>query len=106
MPLVALTWGRMLAWSKLSMKQKAGAAFLALLFLFSGPGLLYVASTTPDLLKTAGSLLCGIGVLLAPSSFSRSFGAPLQFTKMPVVSRLFLGAGLLSLVAAWVATVV
>ena len=86
----------MLAWSRLSGRQRAYGVFLVVVFLFGSPILIASAGSIPSQAQIGGALICSIGLILNPLSFTQSVGAVPDLHVIPKVCRgLFIVGGIL-----------
>jgi hypothetical protein len=84
----------MFGWRDLSIGKRAGAIFLLLLILVSGPPLIIFASSYGEMVQTVGAVLVGLGVLLNPQSFSQPTDVLIDFDKAPKTCLALYGVGI------------
>ena len=86
----------MLAWSRLSRSQRVYGAFLIFVFLLSSPFLITSAASISSRAQIGGALLCSIGLILNPLSFTQPIDAATNLELTPKVCRgLFLAGAIL-----------
>jgi hypothetical protein len=85
--------GIMLAWNRLSGSQRTYGAFLVLLFLCSARFFLMSAESISHRAQIGGALLCCLGLILNPATFSRPVLAATDFQTAPRVCRQLYVAG-------------
>jgi hypothetical protein len=92
----------MFGWRDLSIGKRVGAVFLLLLFLVCGPPLIIFASSSGEMVQTAGAVLVCLGVLLNPQSFSQPSDALIDIDKAPKTCRALYGVGIFAFCGGWV----
>jgi hypothetical protein len=85
--------GIMLAWSRLSKNQRACGAFLFVVFLFGSPFLVTSVASISSRAQIGGALLCSIGLILNPLSFTPHTRAATNPDPTPIVCRGFFLVG-------------
>ena len=83
----------MLAWNRLSRNQRVFGALLVVVFLFASPFLITSAASIAGRAQIAGALLCSIGLILNPLSFTQPVRALTSPDLMPSVCRGLFVAG-------------
>lgn len=83
----------MLAWSRLSRNQRAFGAFLLFVFLFSAPFLIKAAGSISIQAQIAGALICSLGLILNPVSFTQPIRATTDLQLAPKICRRLLVVG-------------
>ena len=86
----------MLAWNRLSKSQRLYGAFLVFVLMFASAFLITSAASLSNRAQIGGALLCSIGLILNPSSFTQPVRAAACLDLTPLVCRgLFLAGAIL-----------